>query len=67
MESDTVPTLMGILAIYCGFVKKGFFRGTEGKMPLDQQRAIDDFARVNGCEIYWSEKHKCHLWSVKDV
>ena len=67
MEDKTISALMGILAIYSDFVKKGLLRGMKGKMPPEQQRAIDDFARANGCEIFWSEKHKCHLWSVKDV
>ena len=46
MESDIVHTLMGILAIYCDFVSKGLLRDTKGKMPPEQQRAIDDFARA---------------------
>ena len=62
MEADTVPTLMGILAVYCDFVKKGLLKGTNGKMPPQQQRAIDDFTQAHGCRIFWHEEHKVYLW-----
>lgn len=67
MKDKTISTLMGILAIYSDFVRKGLLRGTKGKMPVDQQKAIDDFAQTYNCEIFWDEKNKVHLWSVKDA
>ena len=64
MDKQTeVDTLMGILAIYCDFAKKGLLRGSGGKLPLLQQEAIDQFAQANDCRIFWHDKHKCHLWT----
>lgn len=62
MENEVVDTLMGILAVYCDFVRKGLLR-TKGIMPPKQQKAIDEFARMHGCEISWREDYKVHLWS----
>lgn len=66
MNEDVVHTLMGILAVYCDLGKEGVLRGSMGAIPLRQQKAIDEFARMNDCEISWNEEHKRHLWRTLD-
>lgn len=61
-----IDTLMSILAIYSSLVKKGLLQDSKGIMPPEQQKAIDDFARMNNCEIFWDEEYETYLWTRRE-